>query len=77
MTCTGICVERYAWYSSEVETSKTATDGYSNGTFDKKGIGNLSFYEAGGLDTWVGGDNDSSGYYFDYESASSKNVAIF
>ena len=28
------------------------------------------------LDTYIGGDNDNSGYYFDYESDSSNNIII-
>ena len=34
--------------------------------FDEKYIGDINFYEIAGLDTWIGGDNDSTGYYFDY-----------
>ena len=34
--------------------------------FDKNTIGDINFYETAGLDTWIGGDNDSTGYYFDY-----------
>ena len=33
-------------------------------------------YEYAGLDTWIGGDNDSSGYYFDYESSTSNNIVL-
>ena len=28
------------------------------------------------LDTYIGGDNDNSGYYFDYENASSSNIVL-
>ena len=34
--------------------------------FDENTIGDINFYETAGLDTWIGGDNDSTGYYFDY-----------
>ena len=33
-------------------------------------------YEYAGLDTYIGGDNDSSGYYFDYESSTSNNIVL-
>ena len=33
-------------------------------------------YEYAGLDTYVGGDNDSSGYYFDYENDNSNNIVL-
>ena len=33
-------------------------------------------YEYAGLDTWIGGDNDSSGYYFDYENDNSNNIVL-
>ena len=41
----------------------------SNG-YEKEGINDINFYEAAGLDTWIGGDNNSSEYYFDYEGDS-------
>ena len=33
-------------------------------------------YEYAGLDTYIGGDNDSTGYYFDYESDTSNNIVL-
>ena len=33
-------------------------------------------YEYAGLDTWIGGDNDSTGYYFDYENNNSNNIVL-
>ena len=46
------------YHSNLISTS----DGY-----DSRGIDDINFYEAAGLDTWIGGDNDTSGYYFDYD----------
>ena len=45
-----------------IHNEKPVTDG-----FDSKGIDDINFYETAGLDTWIGGDNDKSGYYFDYD----------
>ena len=33
-------------------------------------------YEYAGLDTWIGGDNNSTGYYFDYENNNSTNIVL-
>ena len=44
--------------------------------FDLKDYNDINFYETAGLDTWIGGDNDSSGYYFDYENDNSNNVVL-
>ena len=33
-------------------------------------------YEYAGLDTWIGGDNNSTGYYFDYENDNSNNIVL-
>ena len=37
---------------------------------------NINMYEYAGLDTYMGGDNDSTGYYFDYESDTSNNIIL-
>lgn len=40
------------------------------------GIGNISYYESLGLDTYIGGDTDNSGYYFDYENNTSNKIVL-
>ena len=49
----------------------------------KASIQDINFLESIGMDTWIGGDNNirddnayKSGYYFDYESDSSKNIVL-
>ena len=37
--------------------------------------GNLNLYNDY-IDTWLGGDNDGSGYYFDYESETSNKIVL-
>ena len=55
-----------------------ATNGYYSNNCTLNGVqetggynaeysNDINFYDGAGLDTWIGGDNDSSGYYFDYE----------
>ena len=44
----------------------TVNENKDTNGFDEKYIGDINFYETAGLDTWIGGDNDSTGYYFDY-----------
>jgi len=51
-------------YASNL-VSVNLTNG-NNGTSYTLGKNMLSAYD-GVLDTWIGGDNDSSGYYFDYD----------
>ena len=55
----------YNTYHSSSCTIKTSLAANS---YDSKGINDINFYESAGLDTWIGGDNDTSGYYFDYDS---------
>ena len=43
---------------------------YSNSEY-----GNLNLYNDY-IDTWLGGDNDESGYYFDYESETSNKIVL-
>ena len=40
--------------------------------------GDISYYQKSGMDTWINGDdgNDTPGYYFDYENASSNNIVL-
>ena len=37
-----------------------------NNGFDISNLNDISFYENIGMDTYIGGDDDNSGYYFDY-----------
>ena len=43
---------------------------YSNSEY-----GNINLYNDY-IDTWLGGDNDGSGYYFDYESETSNKIVL-
>ena len=43
---------------------------YSNSEY-----GNINLYNDY-IDTWLGGDNDDSGYYFDYESETSNKIVL-
>ena len=38
---------------------------------DSKEINDINMYEAAGLDTWIGGDSNTTDYYFDYDSNNS------
>ena len=54
----------YTYYSKKVKINDTEqTSG-----FNESDINDINFYETGRLDTWIGGDNDDSNYYFDYDS---------
>ena len=50
-------------------TNTTITTGMPNEYFS-----NLNYYETIGLDTYIGGDNNNSGYYFDYDKTG--NIVI-
>ena len=52
------------WSNNSIYSGNTLTDGYNISNHN-----DINFYEAAGLDTWIGGDNNSSGYYFDYNSS--------
>ena len=59
-------VEDYS--AQKGETSVTFSDESNNNIYHKPEVTNeINFYDSAGLDTWIGGDNDNSGYYFDYE----------
>ncbi len=61
-----------SYYSNKVTVNGNAqTDGLS-----ENATSNINMYEYAGLDTWIGGDNDSSGYYFDYENNNSTNIVL-
>ena len=53
----------HTYRSNKCKLNNTVRDG----SFDSKDINDINFYEAAGLDTWIGGDNNSTGYYFDYD----------
>ena len=55
--------------SANVRGTTTSLD-----SFGQKG--NINYYQKIGLDTWINGDDDNSGYYFDYESDSSNNIVL-
>ena len=55
------------------KNSKIGGSNISNG-FNNGDINDINFYEAAGFDTWIGGDNDSSGYYFDYNDAGNEII---
>ena len=61
-----------SYYSNKVTVNGNAqTNGLSeNATSD------INMYEYAGLDTWIGGDNNSTGYYFDYENDNSNNIVL-
>ena len=74
-------------YSSEISYYYNSNTSYYsnkvtlNGTEQTNGLSesatnNINFYEYAGLDTYMGGDNDSTGYYFDYESDTSNNIIL-
>ena len=61
-----------SYYSNKVTINgKEQTNGLS-----ENATSNINMYEYAGLDTYVGGDNDSSGYYFDYENDNSNNIVL-
>ena len=61
-----------SYYSNKVVVNENAkTDGLS-----ESATSNINMYEYAGLDTYIGGDNDSSGYYFDYENDTSNNIVL-
>ncbi|MBO6145880.1 MAG: type II secretion system protein, partial [Bacilli bacterium] len=44
--------------------------------YDERDLGDINFYENMGMDTWIGNDNDNSGYYWDYENDTDKNIVL-
>ena len=61
-----------SYYSNKVTVNGNAqTDGLS-----ENATSNINMYEYAGLDTWIGGDNNSTGYYFDYENNNSTNIVL-
>ena len=61
-----------SYYSNKVTVNgEVQTNGLS-----ENAISNINMYEYAGLDTWIGGDNNSTGYYFDYENDNSNNIVL-
>ena len=58
-----------------IKNSKVVTDSYGGTLYNDDEIGNLNLYNDY-IDTWLGGDNDGSGYYFDYESKTSNKIVL-
>ena len=59
-----------------IKNSKEVTDSYGGTLYnDDDETGNLNLYNDY-IDTWLGGDNDGSGYYFDYESETSNKIVL-
>ena len=68
-------------YSYNSSTSYNSNKVKVNGNAQTNGLSesatsNINMYEYAGLDTYIGGDNDSTGYYFDYESDTSNNIVL-
>ena len=58
-----------------IKNSKEVTDSYGGTLYNDDETGNLNLYNDY-IDTWLGGDNDGSGYYFDYESETSNKIVL-
>ena len=56
-------------------TQKTGNPTFVGKTYVDSNYGNLNLYNDY-IDTWLGGDNDGSGYYFDYESETSNKIVL-
>ena len=56
-------------------TQKTGNPILVGKTYVDSNYGNLNLYNDY-IDTWLGGDNDNSGYYFDYESETSNKIVL-
>ena len=67
-----------AYVNSKVKVIKNSEEvtGYYGGTlYNDDETGNINLYNDY-IDTWLGGDNDDSGYYFDYESETSNKIVL-
>ncbi len=61
-----------SYYSNKVTVNgEVQTNGLS-----ENAISNINMYEYAGLDTYIGGDSNSTGYYFDYENDNSNNIVL-
>ena len=74
-------------YASPISSSYNSSTSYNsnkvivNGNAQTNGLSenatsDINMYEYAGLDTWIGGDNNSTGYYFDYENDNSNNIVL-
>ena len=74
VSITGPSSSSYLLYNSSIDNSSntyysessTENEVVGQYAFKASNINDINFYEAAGLDTWIGGDNNSTGYYFDY-----------
>ena len=75
----GIIAGHESWgrYSNGLYSNTCVYNGnITTGGFDStKDTNDLNFYELVGLDTWIAGDDNKNGYYFDYDSTG-KNVIL-
>ncbi len=55
-------------YVTNIGASVKAKYNNETGTFAENNIDDLNYYETFGLDTYIGGDNNTNGYYFDYNN---------
>ena len=55
--------------SSSLDITECASANTDYDKFPASDKGDLNFYEAFGLDTYIGGDNDNDGYYWDYDGS--------
>ena len=58
-----------------IKNLEEETDNYVGIVYEDSPTGNINLYDKY-LDTWLGGDNDGSGYYFDYESETSNKIVL-
>ena len=58
-----------------IKNLEEKTDNYVGIVYEDSPTGNINLYDKY-LDTWLGGDNDGSGYYFDYESETSNKIVL-
>ena len=59
----------YLGNSSSYSNLVTVDGTVKTSGFDSKGINDINYYESLGLDTWIGLDDNNTGYYFDYNYA--------
>ena len=66
----------YAYVNEKVVIKSTGFSSGKGGTiYEDSEYGNINLYNDY-IDTWLGGDNDDSGYYFDYESKTSNKIVL-
>ena len=66
----------YAYVNEKVVIKSTGFSSGKGGTiYEDSEYGNINLYNDY-IDTWLGGDNDGSGYYFDYESKTSNKIVL-